>query len=111
MYLLMPLYFLIYQRWPRTRTWALYISLPMVTAALVGASFANTVTHLILCQGVLFALAGNALVTPTITYLDEWFVRRKGLAIGIMWAGDGTGGVIMPYLLQALLARYGFRWV
>ena len=111
MYMLMPFYFSAFQRWPQLKRYSTWVSLPLAAAALIGASFAQKVSHLILCQGVLYALAGNALVTPTITYLDEWFVRRKGLAIGIMWAGDGTGGVIMPLLLEALLSRVGFRWV
>lgn len=110
-YLSMPLYFAVFQRRPQWRGWSVWASLPLVAASLIGASFANSVTQLVLCQGVLFALGGNALVTPTIIYLDEWFVSRKGLAVGIMWAGDGTGGVLMPLLLQALLPRYGFRWV
>nr|POF01324.1 putative transporter mch4 [Quercus suber] len=110
-YLTMPIYFLTFQKFPRWRRWSCFVSLPLIAVALVGASFANTVPQLLFCQGILYALAGNALITPTITYLDEWFVRRKGLAIGIMWAGDGTGGVIMPLLMQAMLARIGFRWV
>lgn len=80
-------------------------------AALIGASFANTVGELIAFQGVLYSLAGNALVVPTITYVDEWWVQKKGQAVGIMIAGDGVGGVIMPLLLNALLGSVGFRWV
>lgn len=127
MYLLMPLYFSILQRWPHLKGYSTWASLPVVAGSLIGASFAQTVVHLIACQGVLFALGGNLLFAPTVTYLDEWFMRRKGLAIGIMWcvitrmlkttgqlsrnfrAGDGVGGVIMPLVLQELLSRYGFR--
>ena len=85
MYLLMPVYFAVLQRWPHLRRWSILASLPVVTGSLLGASFAESVTHLIGTQGVLFAIGGNLLVTPTINYLDEWFVRKKGLAIGIMW--------------------------
>lgn len=110
-YLTMPIYFYVFQKFPRWRRWSCFASLPLIAIALVGASFANSVPQLVFCQGVLYALAGNALITPTITYLDEWFVQRKGLAIGIMWAGDGTGGVIMPLLMQSMLSSIGFRWV
>lgn len=62
--------------------------------------------------------------------MDEWFVKKKGLAFGVMWvriltgslpgdikynelmhdqAGTGLGGVIIPILLQFLLNKYGFR--
>ncbi|PQE07642.1 hypothetical protein CJF30_00007369 [Rutstroemia sp. NJR-2017a BBW] len=44
-------------------------------------------------------------------YLDEWFIKRKGLALGVMWSGDsvGTSGLIFPFLLSFLVDRYGFR--
>ena len=109
MYFLMPLYFTLLQRYPLLKRWSVWLSVPVVAGALIGASFAQTVSHLIATQGVLFALGGNLIFCPTVTYLDEWFVRRKGLAIGIMWAGDGVGGVAMPLILETLLARYGFR--
>ncbi len=111
MYLTMPLFLAAFQRWPRARQWSLWGSLPVVVVGLVGASLTSTVRGLVFCQGVLYALAGNALVMPSINYINEWFVRKKGLAIGVAIAGDGTGGVVMPLLLQALLDAVGFRWV
>lgn len=41
--------------------------------------------------------------------MDEWFVRRKGLAYGIMWSGTGIAGVVLPLLLEWLLHTIGFR--
>lgn len=111
MYLTMPVFLAAFQRWPRIRQYSLYASLPVVGIALVGASFANTVTELLFCQGILYGLAGNALVMPSVNLVNEWWIRKRGLAIGIAIAGDGTGGVIMPLLLQALLSAVGFRWV
>lgn len=111
MYLTMPVFLGLFQRWPRLRQYALWASLPIVAVALIGASFANTVPQLIVCQGIIYAIAGNALVMPSINFINEWFVRKKGLAIGVAIAGDGTGGVFMPLILQALLPSVGFRWV
>ena len=85
MYLLMPIYFSCLQRWPQFKRLCTWASLPIVAAALIGASFAQKVSHLIVSQGVIFALGGNLMFAPTVTYLDEWFIRRKGLAIGMMW--------------------------
>lgn len=87
MYLLMPVHFLVLQRWPMLKVWSTRLSIPIVTVALLGASFAGKVSHLIGCQGVLFAIGGNMMFTPTVSYLDEWFVAKKGFAIGIMWYG------------------------
>ncbi|EME43422.1 hypothetical protein DOTSEDRAFT_25367 [Dothistroma septosporum NZE10] len=110
MYLTMPVYLVAFQRYPRVRQIALYASLPMVTVALIGASFAESVPQLLVTQGILYAVAGNALVMPSINYINEWFVRKKGLAMGVAIAGDGVGGAIMPLVLHALLSVVGFRW-
>lgn len=80
-------------------------------ASLIGASFSDRVGQLVVCQGVFYGIGGNALVMPSINYINEWFVRRRGLALGIAIAGDGTGGVVMPLILQALLSKVGLRWV
>lgn len=52
--------------------------------ALVASSFSRRVWHFILTQGVLYAIGGRFLYSPAILYLDEWFVRRKGFAYGVM---------------------------
>jgi dipeptide/tripeptide permease len=49
------------------------------------------------------------LYSPTIFYLDEWFIKRKDLAFSIMWAGTGILGLILPFILQWALSTYGFR--
>lgn len=84
-YLLLPIYFAIYQRWPRLRKYSMWAGIPLLSGSLLAASFANSVSQLIAFQGVLYAIGGNMLFAPTVNYLDEWFVRRKGLAVGVMW--------------------------
>lgn len=111
MYLTMPVFLWAFRKWPKARRWSLWFSVPTIAVALVGASFANTVPQLIACQGVIYAIAGNALVMPTINLLNEWFSRKRGLAIGIAIAGDFAGGIAMPLVLQAILDEVGFRWV
>jgi MFS family permease len=44
-----------------------------------------------------------------ILYMDEWFVRRKGFAYGIMWSGTGLGGIVLPLMMQSLLGKYGYQ--
>lgn len=111
MYLTMPLFLWIFRRWPKMRRWSLWSSVPIVAISLVGASFANTVPQLLVTQGIFYAIAGNALVMPTINFINEWFSQKRGLAIGIAISGDFAGGIVMPLLLQAILGAVGHRWV
>ena len=42
-------------------------------------------------------------------FLPNWFVRRRGLAIGIAFAGVGIGGVVMLPVLQLVIDDFGWR--
>jgi hypothetical protein len=81
----------------------------LIVVAMLAASCCNTVGGLLATQGVLYAMGGLFLYFPALVFLDEWFVSRKGLAYGVMWAGSGSAGVVVPFLLQWLLDDYGFR--
>ncbi|KFA50385.1 hypothetical protein S40293_05198 [Stachybotrys chartarum IBT 40293] len=109
MYLDAPLVMALIRLYPRLARWAPIAGLVTMCVALGLSSLSQTTTHLILSQGILFALGGSVCYCPCIQYMDEWFVRRKGFAFGIMWSGTGLGGCTIPLLLEFLLGRYGFR--
>lgn len=108
MYLASPLAFLFVQRYPHLRRKTSWVAFAILLASLVAASFATTVPQLIATQGVMYAVGGVVLYFPAIQVLDEWFVRRKGLAFGVMWAGTGASGVVFPFVLEWLLDTYGY---
>ncbi|OAL46661.1 MFS general substrate transporter [Pyrenochaeta sp. DS3sAY3a] len=109
MYLSAPLVFGMLTRYPHSKRPSIVIGLVTMCLALGLSSLSQTVTHLIVSQGIFYAIGGSLCYSPTIQYMDEWFVKKKGLAFGFMWAGTGLGGVIIPLLLQFLLNKYGFR--
>lgn len=65
--------------------------------------------HLILTQGVLCAIGNGLVFSPTTLYLDQWFIQRKGLAYGIMWAAKSICGVALPFVASACLGKFGAR--
>ncbi|KAM6481468.1 major facilitator superfamily domain-containing protein [Trichoderma sp. SZMC 28011] len=109
MYLSAPFVFPLMRLYPKQNRYGPLAGLLIMCAALALSSFAQTVWHLILTQGVLFAIGGSICYGPCILYMDEWFVKRKGIAFGTMWAGTGLGGFAIPLLLEFLLGRYGLR--
>ena len=40
----------------------------------------------------------------------QWFVRRRGFAMGIMVSGSGLGGLIMPFIMTHLNESLGGTW-
>ncbi|KAJ8111841.1 hypothetical protein OPT61_g5660 [Boeremia exigua] len=109
MYLSSPLIFGFMAWYPRMKRLCIMIGLLTMCASLGLSSLSTTVPHLIASQGAAYAIGGALCYSPTISFMDEWFVKRKGLAFGMMWAGTGLGGVVIPLLLQFLLNKYGFR--
>jgi hypothetical protein len=66
------------------------------------SSLSTTVPHLIASQGVFYAIGGALCYSPAITFMDEWFVKRKGLAIVMMWVSlDCDFVVIYPMQTRA----------
>lgn len=44
---------------------------------------------------------------PVFNMLNEWFIDRRGLALGILCAATGFSGLFYPFVLEVLLDRYG----
>ncbi|KAL8843986.1 MAG: hypothetical protein Q9176_001681 [Flavoplaca citrina] len=38
--------------------------------------------------------------------LNEWFINRRGLALGILCAATGVSGLFYPFVLETLLSRH-----
>ncbi|KAK4461229.1 major facilitator superfamily domain-containing protein [Cladorrhinum samala] len=109
MYIATPFVITLCRLRPRLARWFTLGGLVVASLVMGLSSLCTTVTQLIATQGVLFGIAGCFAYSPCILYIDEWFVRRKGLAYGIMWSAAGFGGVVLPLLLEFLLENYGFQ--
>ena len=84
MYLAAPFLFAVFQRWPRFCRQSTFYGLSVVVIAIAISSFATSVWQLLLSQGVLYAIGGGFLYYPVYIFIDEWFVRRKGFALGLI---------------------------
>jgi MFS family permease len=109
MYLDLPIIFAVFKRWPKFQRIGCAIGVLVMCLALALSSFATNVIHLIITQGVFYAVGGSVAYSPCILLMEDWFDKRRGLAFGVMWAGTGLGGVILPIVMECLLDRFGFR--
>ena len=46
---------------------------------------------------------------PILSMVNEYWVARRGMAYGILCGASGVSGSVMPFVLQAQLARYGYK--
>ncbi|KAL0932837.1 MFS monocarboxylate [Colletotrichum truncatum] len=95
-----------YQKWQRH---LIVVGWLGCVVSLVAASFATTVPGLIATQGVMFGFAFLIVYYPILRMLNEWFIKRRGWAFGVMSAGAGCSGAGFPFLLELLLSKYGYQ--
>jgi MFS family permease len=86
------------------------IGVALMAAGLLLAPLTTRPWHLYLTIGVLvgggsvcLGYAGQSL------FLPNWFARRRGLAMGIAFAGVGVGSVTLLPAIQLLIERGGWR--
>jgi MFS family permease len=66
--------------------------------------------HLYATLGVLVGGGANMMTfTVHSQFLPNWFVRRRGLAIGIAFAGVGVGAIVLLPWLQSIILSDGWR--
>ncbi|KAJ7367326.1 major facilitator superfamily domain-containing protein [Mycena albidolilacea] len=94
-------------RYPQHRRKSMWVGAVLSCGALFGASYATEIFQLVLLQGVLYAVGGSLLYQPCISYMSEWFVARRGMANGILFAGTAAGGLLLPLALPRLMSKYG----
>ncbi|KAJ1332849.1 hypothetical protein BSLG_008476 [Batrachochytrium salamandrivorans] len=82
----------------------------IVLASLIIASFATEIWHLFIAQGFLLGMGASLTYIPGISIVSDWFIKRRGVAVGIAAAGAGAGGLILGPLLRALISKVGWRW-
>ncbi|KAJ9296497.1 hypothetical protein DTO271G3_5195 [Paecilomyces variotii] len=108
-YILSPFVFALLLAVPRLKLWATPLGFLIMCLTLALSSFSTTTTHLLVSQGIAYAIGASLAYSPSILFIEEWFVNRRGLAYGIQWAGTGVSGVVLPIFLQWLLNAHGFR--
>lgn len=121
MYLAMPFLFAaLTQRWARHRRAAALAGALLTCASFLLSSLAREAWHLVATQGVLAALGCALVYSPATLSLGEWFGgggegghnnnnNNRAFAYGVVLSCKNVVGSACPFLLRALLDRYGFR--
>lgn len=60
--------------------------------------------------GVCSPIGASLIFYPAMSSTGTWFFKRRALAFGIMAAGSSLGGVILPIMVDRIIARAGFPW-
>ena len=69
----------------------------------------SDIWHLYLFYGVIIGIGMSGGFVPLSSTVARWFVKRKGVMIGIAVAGISVGTMIMPPVASWLISNYGWR--
>lgn len=86
----------------------------LVGCALLGGGLvlhatAHTVVLVYTARVMMGISLGFVGVLPSVVLVSNWFVRRRGAALGILLTGTSIGGVVIPPLATPLIERFGWR--
>jgi len=86
-----------------------FIGTIMIGAGLIVSSRADSLLMFYLGYSVMGGIGFSFVFVPNQTTLARWFIAKKGLALGIMFAGGGAGTLVATPLLQSCIDSSGWR--
>ena len=78
--------------------------------SLLALAATQTLWHFYAANLVLGGFGFAVLYAPLVSAPGEWFVHRRGLAIGVVTAGGAAGQGVLPYLASILIRDLGWRF-
>lgn len=84
----------------------------MTVMAIFMTSLCEKYHQLFLAQGTLLGVGMVFVLLPSAATIPRYFVKHRGLALGITVSGSSLGGVVWPILLEQLLNVHhlSFGW-
>ncbi len=87
---------------------AIVIGITLLFLGYLGASLSAHLWQLTLVH-FLIGTGASATFAPLMAEASHWFVKRRGIAIGIAGSGNYFAGAIWPPIIERATAMYGWR--
>jgi MFS family permease len=75
----------------------------------VAAGRAASIAQFMIAQGVLIGVGSSVTFAPLLADTSLWFIKKRGLAIGIFASGNYLAGTIWPPVLVHFMQTAGWR--
>jgi len=86
-------------------------SMGLLITSLALSPFMTQIWHFIVLWGVLMGLGSGALANVLgVTVANRWFVKQKGLVVGLLTASAATGQLLFLPLLARITENSGWRY-
>ncbi|KAJ3285373.1 hypothetical protein HDU79_007374 [Rhizoclosmatium sp. JEL0117] len=88
----------------------IFLGTVFMSLGLFLSSFTTSLPLLICTQGVMFGIGASFIYLPAVSLPAQWFLKKRGLAMGIAVSGSGCGGLVFSILSAKLLESVGLAW-
>jgi MFS family permease len=90
--------------------WVMFAGISFIGAGLFLMNYIHSVWAYYLVWGVLIASGNNlALTIPIDKIITNWFIKKRGIALGIKFASIGVGAIIVVPIITWITSTYGWR--
>ncbi|KAI8074432.1 major facilitator superfamily domain-containing protein [Gongronella butleri] len=90
--------------------WMLGVGCILSCVSMMLASITNSVWQLYITQGIMNGMASSLVWFPCISAPQQWFSKKRGMAVGMAFAGSGIGGLVLSYVIRASIDSVGYQW-
>jgi MFS family permease len=91
--------------------WLLWGGTLAYVFGLMMVSLSNKYYQIFLSQSLVAAIGSSAVFNASMSCLVSWFLKNRAAAFGIMVSGSSVGGVVLPIMMNKLIASIGFSWM
>ena len=82
----------------------------LIVLGMMTLSIATKYYQALLAQGVCVGIGMGLLLVPSVGLPSTWFVKHRGIAVGIVSSGASVAGIVLPITLRSLISSVGFPW-
>ncbi len=89
--------------------WVVWVCAVLLGSGLYLCSLVQTLAQLLLFYGVIVAIGMGVCYSLPMAVVQKWFIKKRGLALGISMCGIGLGTLVAGVLVGYLVSAYGWR--
>lgn len=82
----------------------------LVVLGLMTLSLAGRFYQVLLSQGFCVGLGTGLLLVPSVGLPSTWFIKHRGIAVGLVSSGASVAGVVLPITVRSLISKLSFQW-
>jgi len=82
----------------------------LIVIGLMMLSLATSYYQVLLSQGFCVGLGLGLLLVPSVGLPSTWFVRHRGIAVGLVSSGASIAGIVLPVAARSMISTLNFPW-